>query len=272
MNGQVVLVTGSSSGIGRVTAVELARRGARVVLANRSAERTAPVLDQIRRGGGTAEFLELDLSRFASIRRAAASFLGRGLALNVLVDNAGLVARGFTEDGFELTFGVNHVGHFLLTTLLLDRLRSSAPARVVTVASDAHRQVHAIDFDRVRRRTASITAFPEYATSKLANVLFSAELGRRLAGSGVTTYAVHPGMVATEIWRRIPWPVRPLMKASMLRPEEGARGMIRCAADADVATESGLYYEDGRPSEPSRAGRDRALAAELWERSVAWCS
>jgi retinol dehydrogenase-12 len=272
MNGQVALVTGSNSGIGRVTALELARRGARVVLANRSAERTAPVLHEIRRHGGAADFLELDLARFASIRRAADAFLARGLALNVLVDNAGVVARGLTEDGFELTFGVNHVGHFLLTTLLLDRLRSSAPARVVTVASDAHRRARGIDFGRVRRKTGSITAFPEYATSKLANVLFSAELGRRLAGSGVTTYAVHPGMVATEIWRRIPWPVRPLMKASMLPPEDGARAVIRCAADAAAAAESGLYYEDGRPTEPSRAGRDRALAAELWERSVAWCS
>src|SRR5262249_26324040 len=143
----------------------------------------------------------------------------------------------------ELEFGVNHLGHFALTTALLDHLAASAPARVVTVASDAHFQANGVDFSVVRKSTVSRTALREYAVSKLCNVMFSAELARRTEGCGITSYAVHPGVVASDIWRRVPWPVRPLMKMRMLTTEQGAQTSLYCAASPEVARDSGRYYE-----------------------------
>src|SRR3954454_3836364 len=175
LHGRVCLITGANTGIGRVTATELAKRGARVLLACRSLEKARPVAEAIRAEthNDTVEVLELDLASFESIRRMAAGLLARDLPLHLLINNAGLAARGLTADGFELVFGTNHLGHFLLTNLLLERLHASAPARVVTVASRAHYGARGIDFEAVRRPTASRTAFPEYQVSKLANVLFS---------------------------------------------------------------------------------------------------
>jgi NAD(P)-dependent dehydrogenase (short-subunit alcohol dehydrogenase family) len=220
---KVALVTGANAGIGRVTARELVARGWRVFIACRSAQRAQPALDELRlaigAGSGAVELLELDLADFESIRRCAQAFLTRDLPLHLLVNNAGVAgARGTTRSGFELAFGVNHVGPFLLTQLLLGRITSSAPARIVTVASAAHYRAPGIDWDAVRQPSASRTGQPEYRVSKLANVLFSAELARRTDGSGVTTYALHPGVVATEIWRGVPWPLRPLLKLAMLSP------------------------------------------------------
>jgi len=273
LRGRVALVTGANTGIGRVAARELARRGADVFLACRSIERAQDALDEIRAlpGAGRAEALPLDLGDFSSIRHCAAAFLAHNRPLHILVNNAGLAGRGgMTASGFELTFGVNHVGHFLLTQLLLDRLRASAPARVVTVASRAHVRVSGIDWEAVRRPTSGVTGLPEYGVSKLANVLFSAELGRRLAGSGVTTYALHPGVVATDVWRGVPWPFRSVMKWFMVSSEAGAATTLYCAAAPGVAHETGLYYSDSRVTTPSAAARDVALAADLWTRSEAW--
>jgi retinol dehydrogenase-12 len=269
---RVYLVTGGNSGIGLATARALAAEGAHLVLACRSVERASPVVEALRRetGNGGIEVLELDLSRLASVRTAAAAFLARGLPLHGLVNNAGVVAPGLTADGFELVFGVCHVGHFLLTSLLEARLRATAPARVVNVASRAHQNARTIDFEAVRRPTATRTAFREYGVAKLANVLHAAELSRRLAGTGVTTYSVHPGVIATEIWRRIPWPARPLARALMRSPADGARTVIDCLTSEARAAESGRYYVDGAVRAPSGPAQDRALAAELWERTSAW--
>jgi NAD(P)-dependent dehydrogenase (short-subunit alcohol dehydrogenase family) len=270
---KVALITGGNTGIGRVTAVELARLGFHVFLACRSAERAAPVLQEMRDagGGGGADFLPLDLGDLDSVRSCAASFLARGLPLHLLVNNAGLAgSRGLTRSGFELAFGVNHLGHFLLTQLLLPRIRDSAPARIVTVASRAHFKAGGIDWEDLRRPTKNTTGLPEYGVSKLCNVLFSAELGRRLAGTGVTTYAVHPGVVATDIWRSVPWPLRPLVKLAMISPRQGAETTLFCATSPAVAAETGRYYDACRPREPSAPARDPALAAELWRRSEAW--
>jgi retinol dehydrogenase 12 len=269
----IAVITGANTGIGRVTAIELAQKGARVFLTGRSEEKTRPVLAEIARKAPAAnpEFLPLDLADLESVRRCANDFLRRGLRLELLVNNAGLAGqRGYTKSGFELAFGVNHVGHFLFTQLLLDRIKQSAPARIVTVASQAHYRVKTIDFDAVRRPTRSLTGLHEYGVSKLANVLFSAELARHLAGSGVTTYAVHPGVVASEIWRRIPLPFRWLMKRSMISPEEGARTSLYCATSPELASQTGLYYDRCRPKTPSAAAQDTALAAELWRRSEEW--
>lgn len=271
MQGRVALITGANTGIGRVTAVRLAAQGTRVFIAGRSAERCQPVLDEIRQAGGQADYLPLDLGDLASVRACAALFVATGLPLHLLINNAGLAgARGFTASGFELAFGTNHIGHFLLTQLLLDRLRASAPARIVTVASRAHTRVSGIDFDAVTRPTATRTGLREYGVSKLANALFSAELARRLAGSGVTTYALHPGVVASDVWRSVPWPLRSLIKLGMITNEEGAATTLFCATSPTVARESGLYYDQCRIKTPSPLVQDADLARELWERSEAW--
>jgi len=271
--GRVVLVTGASSGIGRVTARELAKQGARVFAACRSAERAQAVLDDIRAApdGGAVEFLPLDLGDFDSIRQCAKTFLASGLPLHVLINNAGLAgARGLTKEGFELAFGVNHLGHFLLTQLLIDRIKASAPARIVTVASKAHYRAPGIDWQAVREPTRTATGLKEYGISKLANVLFSAELGRRMNGSGITSYSLHPGVVASDVWRSVPWPLRSLLKLAMISTERGALTTLHCATSPSAGTETGLYYDECRPKFPSKVAQDTNLATELWERSEDW--
>ncbi len=273
LSGRVTLVTGANTGIGLVTARELAARGAHVFVACRSAERGQAAVNEIRAATGNAnvEFLSLDLGDFASVRTCAAAFLARDLPLHLLINNAGLAgASGLTKSGFELAFGTNHLGHFLLTQLLLDRLKASAPARIVTVASRAHTRVSGINFDDVCQPTKGKAALPEYGVSKLANVLFSAELGRRLAGTGVTTYSLHPGVVATDVWRELPQPFRAIVKLFMISAEQGAATTIYCATSPDVAAQTGLYYDKCAVKTPSKAGQDTALAAELWRRSEAW--
>ena len=269
---RVVVITGANIGIGRAAATELARGGARLRLLCRSLAKAAPVVDELRTIAGHDDVLAIacDLGSFASVRTAAAEVLARDEPLHVLVNNAGVAGqRGLTSDGFELQFGVNHLGHFLLTTVLLDRLRASAPARIVHVASGNHRSARGIDWEAVRRPTASVSGLPEYGVSKLANVLFSAELARRLEGRGVASYAVNPGRVASNIWQRVPWPFRQLFKLTMLSTEQGARSTVHAATSTDVV--SGRYYGKRATEEQvSAEGRDEALAAELWARSEAW--
>jgi retinol dehydrogenase 12 len=270
-NDRVALVTGANSGIGRVTAQRLAAAGYRVFLACRSEDKTRPVLDAIIAAGGRADFLPLDLADLGSVRQCARAFLATGLPLQLLVCNAGLAGhRGVTRQGFEMTFGVCHVGHFLLTQLLLERMKASAPARIVVVASVAHRRARGVEFSRLRQPTATRTGFPEYATAKLANVLFAAELGRRLAGTGVTTYSLHPGVVATDVWRKVPEPIARFIKRFMKSEEEGAATTLHCALDPEAGRETGLYYVDERAVEPSRLARDVALAQRLWAESERW--
>ncbi len=270
---RVALITGANTGIGRVTARELARQGVHVFVACRSEQRTQPLLDEVRAvaPGAKVEWLALDLTSFESIRHCAQAFLGRGLPLHLLINNAGLAgAKGLTQDGFELAFGVNHLGHFLLTQLLLERLQSSAPARIVTVASRAHRQAPGIDWQALRQPTRTASAIAEYGVSKLANILFSAELGRRLQGTGVTTYSLHPGVVASDVWRSVPWPLRTVIKLFMLSTEQGAATTLYCANSESLAAESGLYYDACRVKVPSKLAQDPALAAELWKVSQDW--
>jgi len=272
LDSRTFLVTGANTGIGRETVLALADRGARVFVAGRSEPKTLPVIDQIvaQTGNSALEFLSLDLGDLASVRACASEFLRTGEPLHVLINNAGLAGqRGMTESGFELAFGTNYVGPFLLTALLLDRLRESAPARIVNVASVGHYRAPGIDFQAVRRRTKSFTGFPEYCVSKLGNVLHAQELARRLDGTGVTTYSLHPGAIASDVWRRVPWPVRPLIKRRMRSPAEGARTSLYCATSPAVANESGNYYDDCRRKEPSAVATPQ-LAVELWNRSIDW--
>ena len=271
--GRVALITGANTGIGLVTARELAARGAHVFVACRSLEKGQIAVDEIRKvtRNEKVELLMLDLGDFDSIRACAQAFLARDLPLHLLINNAGLAgAKGMTKSGFELAFGTNHTGPFLFTQLLLDRMKLSAPARIVTVASRAHTRVAGIHWDDVRQPTKGKAGLPEYGISKLANVLFSAELGRKLAGTGVSTYSLHPGVVATDVWREVPAFIRPLIKLMMISTEEGAATTLYCATSPDVSNQSGLYYDKSRVKEPSKVAQDPALAAELWQRSEAW--
>ena len=241
-------------------------------LASRSEHKTRPVMDEIvaQTGNSELEFLTLDLGDLASVRACASAFLGTGEPLHGLINNAGLAGqRGVTDSGFELAFGTNYVGPFLLTDLLLDRLRESAPARIVNVSSIGHYRAPGIDYEAVRQPTKSFTGMPEYSVSKLGNVLHAEELGRRLQADRVTTYSLHPGAIATNVWRRVPWPVRPLIKRRMQSPAEGAKTTLYCATSPDVAAESGHYYDDCRRKEPNEAATPQ-LAEELWNRSIAW--
>lgn len=273
LTGRIALITGANTGIGRVTARELAKQGARVFIASLSHQRTQPALDEIHAAGGAAEWLPLDLGDFESVRACANSFLAKGLELHLLVNNAGVAgAGGLTKSGFEFAFGVNHVGHFLLTQLLTECLLNSTPARVVTVASRAHRMAKGIDWEAVKQPTRSTAGIAEYSRSKLANILFSAELARKLTGSGVTTYSLHPGVVASDIWRKVPGPLRWLIKLRTISTEEGAKTTLHCATSAEAGEETGLYYADCRVTEQTRLARDTALAAELWKRSEDWVS
>jgi retinol dehydrogenase 12 len=274
LSGRTFLVTGGNTGIGRATVTELARRGGRVWVASRSAAKGEAAVAGVKAATGNESvfFLPLDLADLDSVRACAAAFLAAGEPLHVLVNNAGVAGRrGLTRQGFELTFGVNHLGHFALTSALLGCLAASAPSRVVTVSSDAHYSAPGIDFSSLRRPARGITGMHEYAVSKLGNVLFSAELGRRTAGTGVRSYALHPGVVASDIWRRVPWPVRPLITRRMLSVTEGAQTSLYCATSAapEVAAASGLFYDRCAPR-PASAVATPELARELWERSEAW--
>lgn len=272
LDGRTILITGANTGIGLATAEVLAARGATLVLACRSPVKAAAAIEEIRQrtGNDRLSALPLDLGDLASVRNCAAAFLAQDRPLHVLINNAGLAGRrGMTPSGFELAFGTNHVGPFLLTALLRDRLTASAPARIVNVASAAHFQAPGIDFDAVRQPTRSRTGMEEYGVSKLANVLHAQELGRKLDGTGVTTYALHPGVIASDIWRRVPWPVRPLMKLRMGSTEQGARTPVYCATAPELAGETGGYYVAERRQQPS-AAVTAELAGALWEHSVGW--
>jgi len=271
LSGRTFLVTGGNTGIGLATARTLAARGGRVHLACRSAEKGRAATAEIAAsyGAGQVSFLQLDLADLACVRASAHAFLALGEPLHVLINNAGIGGqRGLTRDGFELMFGVNHLGHFAFTTALLDCLVASQ-ARIVTVASDAHYGAAGIDFDQLRRPARGITGMAAYSVSKLCNVLFSQELARRLAGRGVTTYSLHPGVVASDIWRRVPWPVRPLVTRRMLTIEEGARTSLYCATAPELAQASGRYYDHCAEREPSPVATAE-LADRLWAQSEAW--
>jgi NAD(P)-dependent dehydrogenase (short-subunit alcohol dehydrogenase family) len=256
----VALVTGPGSGIGRATAVGLGRAGFHVITAGRYPERIEPVISEIEGVGGSAEYLELDLASLRSVREAARQVVASGRPVEILVNNAGIGVnrRGVTEDGFEVHFAINHLGHFLLTRDLAPVLGQQA--RVVSLSSGMHHRADGIDLTRVRRPARGI-GVDEYAISKLANVLFIRELARRRPE--VNAYAVHPGLVRTRI---IPRPIRALT-SNMLTPEQGADTVLWCATSEEVAAESGHYYQHRTRLPPSQIAQDDDLARELWDRS-----
>jgi retinol dehydrogenase-12 len=269
---ELVVITGANAGIGRATAAAIARQGSHVVLLCRSKERTLPVIEAIRQEAGhdRVEMRELDLASLASVRRCANEVLALDRPIDVLINNAGLAGhRGQTEDGFELHFGTNHLGHYLLTYLLLPAIRAAHAPRIVTVASRAHARTRTIDFDAVTKPTRTVTGFHEYAVSKLANVAFNVALAERLDGTGIHTYALHPGVVASEIWRRVPPPLRQLANRFMITNEQGAQTSVWCATSPDAAHQTGLYYDKCAPKQTSRHVTPQ-LVRELWDKSAEW--
>lgn len=274
VSGKTVLVTGATSGIGLEASVELARRGARVVMVGRDPARTRSAEADVMARGGSKDVSHLlcDFSSQSAIRGLAEAVKTRHERLHVLVNNAGGVhkTRRVTADGIEATFAVNHLGYFLLTSLLRDLLLRSAPARVVTVASIGHRR-GTLDFDDLGyERGYSIMR--AYTRSKLANVLFAAELSRRLAGKGVTSNSLHPGSVDTNIWSGAPAWAKPIIQL-LLRPffisaTEGAATIVKLAASPELEGVTGMYYENGKPVQPAPLARDEALAKRLWEVSA----
>ena len=273
LSGRTAIVTGANSGIGKVTARELAARGMQVFITCRTQAKGEPVVDEIIQSTGNSQVacLAMELGDFESVRACAKEFIAQDRPLHLLVNNAGLgVQNGYTPSGFELAFGVNHLGPFLFTTLLLDRIIQSAPARIVNVASVGHYSAKEINFEAVCRETASTYGSNEYYVSKLANVLFSAELGRRLEGTGVNTYALHPGVVATNVWRRFPRPLTAIAKLFMKSEEDGAETTLYCATSAEVAGQTGLYYDSCTVKNASKLAQDETLAKKLWRRSEEW--
>jgi dehydrogenase/reductase SDR family protein 13 len=266
-----ILVTGANSGIGKALVEALAERGHRLVLACRSEAKARPVIDQLRSRYPASDplLLPLDLADLASVRTAAASFLSSGRGLDVLVNNAGIAGtRALSEDGFDLTYATNHIGPFLFTNLVLPRLMESPEGRIVNVASAAHFTAKRMNWSGLERRTTpKRSGFADYAVTKLMNVLHVRELARRLAGTRVTTYAVHPGAVASNVWRAVPQPLRWIATRFMLSNEEGAQTPLYCATSPELRGISGRYYDKCRETKTSLLAADDGLARELWERT-----
>jgi retinol dehydrogenase 12 len=272
VQGKTVVVTGASSGIGAEAAVELARLGATVVPIGRDQRRLNAIAARIRDANpdGATEPLSADFASLADVRKLASELLDRHPRIDVLVNNAGLVSgrRRLSEDGFELTFAVNHLAPFLLTNLLQERLRASAPARVVTTSSGAHFSgvLDLEDLDAERRWST----WSAYSNSKLANVLFTRALARRLDGSGVVANCLHPGVIRTRLGRGAPLPVGVGWRVAGLffaSPRKGASTIVYLASAPDAASISGGYFVDSQQRTPSAQARDDVLAEGLWEAS-----
>jgi len=273
---KTILITGATSGIGRAAAQGLAQRGARLVIVGRSADKTNAAVAELRQATGNqaVEGLLADLSRQSEVRALAEQVRARYPLLDVLINNAGGVfgTRQETADGLELTFAVNHLAYFLLTDLLLDNVRAAAQAhgsaRIVNVASGAHQRVRGLDFDDLQSKR-HYNAFQVYGASKLANILFTRELARRLADTGITVNAMHPGLVHTGFGnnnRHWYWRLAYLfINLAGKTPEQGADTIIYLATAPEVAGVTGQYFYERKAIEPSAAARDPQTAQRLWD-------
>jgi NAD(P)-dependent dehydrogenase (short-subunit alcohol dehydrogenase family) len=273
VKGKVVVITGATSGIGQVAAERLAGLGARIVLVARDRSRAETTLARLRqRGPGIPHRVHYaDLSRIAEMRRVARDIAGSEPRIDVLINNAGAMfnARRVTEDGLEGTFALNHMAYFVLTHGLRERLIASAPSRVINTASEAHRGAR-LDFDDLQS-THGYSGFKVYGRSKLCNVLYTRELARRLAGTGVTANCLHPGFVATRFGDESgglgAWVVR-LAKVVAISPEKGAETIAHLATSEDVTQISGEYFYRCRVTTPAREAQDDGAAERLWAESM----
>jgi NAD(P)-dependent dehydrogenase (short-subunit alcohol dehydrogenase family) len=275
LSGKTCMITGATSGIGKAAALELAKLGPRLVLVARDAARAEQTVEEIagQTGNRNVEVMLADLSSLDQVRRLAEDFLVIGSPLHVLLNNAGVVMlrRQETVDGFETTFAVNHLSYFLLTVLLLDRLEASAPARIVNVASDAHAYAGGpLDFDDLQS-TKGYASMKVYGKSKLANILFTRELARRLAGTGVTANCLHPGLVGSNLGRNNG--VLGKFATLLLRPiarstAKGAETAVYLCSSPDVEGVSGKYFFDKKQKWPKRYAQSDEDARRLWDVSL----
>ena len=273
MQGKHVVITGPTAGIGRVCALHFAKLGAALTLLCRNPQKAEGLVSEVEAvGGKEPRVVLIDMASLSSVREAAATILATGEPIDVLLNNAGLVntQRRVTEDGFEETFAVNHLAPFLLTGLLLPSVKKAAPARIVNVASDAHQFVRDMGFDDLLVE-GKYKTFTVYGRSKLANILFTRELARRLDGTNITVNCLHPGAVATGIGTQngglMATIVPALLKPFFRTPEKGAETSIFLCTSQDVAGLTGGYYVNCKRTEPRRWARDDAAAAELWSYS-----
>jgi NAD(P)-dependent dehydrogenase (short-subunit alcohol dehydrogenase family) len=274
MSGKICLVTGGTNGIGKATAQALAQLGATVVIVGRNPAKCAAVVSEIKHSSGNdaVEALSADLSIMAEVRQVAEQFKAKYQQLHVLVNNAGAAfrQRQITAEGFEKTFALNHLSYFLLTTLLLDTLKASAPARIVNVSSNSHKGAH-LDFDDLQSEQGSFV-FNAYGRSKLAVVVFTYELARRLAGTGVTANVLHPGLVRTGFASNlgaVPSAVIDFfMRFVGVTPEQGAQTSVYLATSPAVETVTGKYWEKSKAVPSGRATYDEATWTRLWEVSA----
>ncbi|XP_029302883.1 dehydrogenase/reductase SDR family member 13-like isoform X2 [Cottoperca gobio] len=276
LKGKTAIVTGSNTGIGKATALDLAKRGARVILACRNKDKAEAAAFDIRRESGNHQvvFMQLDLGSLKSVCSFAKIFLKTEPRLDILINNAGVMGPGRTVDGFCMAFGVNHLGHFLLTNLLLERLQQCGPSRVVTVAALLHRFGSA-DFPLLTTKKLLVSGqstwhnLQAYCNSKLCNVLFTRELANRLEGTSVTCYSLHPGVITTELCRSLSlWQqllLMPFAKLFSLDPEGGSQTTLHCALQDGIEPLSGRYFSNCALQQVGAKGRDDALAKKLWE-------
>ena len=273
MQGKTVLITGANSGLGKATALQLAAKGARVVLICRDALRGRAACQEIANEAGSDQIhlVLMDLAHLESVRAGAERILQDEAHIDVLINNAAVMPSRLerTQDGFEKNFGVNYLGHFLLTNLLLGRIKASAPARIIHVSSVMHKYGQ-IDPDTFQSRHPYFWP-PAYSQSKLANLLFSLELARHLKGTGVTSNAIHPGTIATGIARSFPLGIGNVMKLFALKPHQAAAHVVRLARDPEFEQKSGLYLNKDRIAEPSQTSQNLALARNLWKLSANFC-
>jgi len=272
MRGQVAVVTGGTSGIGQVAAEQLAGMGARVILIARSPARAETTLARLRQAGPEVDHgaYYADLSRIAEMRRVSAEIAAAEPRIDVLVNNAGALFnnRQVTPDGLEMTFAVNHMAYFVVTEGLRERLAAASAARIINTASGAHNGAK-IDFDDLQFANG-YAGFTAYGRSKLANILFTRELARRLKGTSITANCLHPGFVATRFGDGsggLLQALFPIAKLFALSPQKGAETIVYLASSPEVANASGLYYVKREPTTPSPEARDDAAAARLWAES-----
>ncbi len=273
MDGKVVLVTGATGGIGKITALELAKMGATVVLVGRNPTKTASVVaefQQILAGEGKVDSIIGDLSSLTDIRKVAETFLSKYDRLDVLVNNAGgfFAQRLESVDGYEMTFALNHLNYFLLTRLLLDVLKKSAPARIVNVSSGAH-VGQSVNFDDLQRKQ-KYSSWKVYGELKLMNILFTRSLAKRLEGSGVTVNALHPGFVATSFGHGkgiMDFFIKISQKLIAISPQEGAQTSIFLASSPTVEGVTGKYFSKSQEQKPSVQAMDDQAAEKLWQLS-----